>query len=44
MSNSLVTDASCICSKRTLDEAKEDLSVKTNREGNGQDHEVLWSL
>ena len=42
--NSLVKDAKGVCSKRTLDEAKRSLDIKTLREGNGQDHTVSWSL
>jgi hypothetical protein len=42
--NSLVKEARGVCSKRTLDEAKRSLDIKTLREGNGQDHKVSWSL
>ena len=42
--NWLVEQAKGVCSKRTLDEAKRSLDIKTLREGNGQDHKVSWSL
>jgi len=42
--NSLVKEARGVCSKRTLDEAKRSLDIKTLRAGNGQDHKVSWSL
>jgi len=42
--NELIEQARSICSKRTLDEAKRNLGVKTNRKGNGQNHSVYWSL
>ena len=40
----LVEQARGLCSKRTLDEAKKSLGVKTIREGKGQNHKVYWSL
>jgi hypothetical protein len=42
--NSLIKEARGICSKRTLDEAKRSLEIKTIREGKGHDHKVSWSL
>ena len=42
--NWLVTEARGICGKRTLDEAKKSLKLKTLREGKGHDHKVSWSL
>lgn len=41
---SLLAEAKNICSKRTLDEAKKSLGLKTTREGRGKDHTVYWSL
>ena len=41
---SAVEQARGVCSKRTLDEAKRSLGIRTVREGNGKDHKVLWSL
>jgi DNA (cytosine-5)-methyltransferase 1 len=40
----LVEQARGLCSKRTLDEAKRNLGIKTVREGNGKDHKAFWSL
>jgi hypothetical protein len=42
--NWLVKHARGICSKRTLDEAKRSLGIKTVRTGKGHDHKVYWSL
>jgi hypothetical protein len=42
--NKLIDATKGFCSKRTLDEAKRSLEIKTIREGNGQDHTVYWSL
>ena len=42
--NKLIAEARGICSKRTLDEAKRSLGIRTIREGNGKDHTVYWSL
>lgn len=42
--NWLVGQSRGICSKRTLDEAKRNLKIKTVREGKGRDHEVYWIL
>jgi hypothetical protein len=42
--NWLVEQAKGVCSKRTLDEAKKSLEVKTVRKGKGRNHKVHWSL
>lgn len=42
--NWLIEQAKDICSKRTLDEAKKSLDIKTERKGRGKDHKVYWSL
>ena len=42
--NELIVQAKGICSKRTLDEAKRNLGIKTVRQGSGHDHKVCWSL
>jgi hypothetical protein len=42
--NAIIEDAKGICSKRTLDAAKQSLEIKTIREGNGEDHKVYWAL
>ncbi len=40
----LIDQAKNAFSKRTLDEAKKTLGVKTHRKGKGRNHEVYWSL
>ena len=42
--NAIIEDTKGICSKRTLDAAKQSLEIKTIREGNGDDHKVYWAL
>ena len=42
--NWLVEQAKGLCSKRTLDDAKKSLKIKTIREGKGHNHKVYWSL
>lgn len=42
--NWLLEQARGLCSKRTLDEAKRSLKIKTVREGKGHNHKVYWSL
>ena len=42
--NWLVEEARGLCSKRTLDDAKRSLGIKTVREGKGRDHTVYWSF
>jgi DNA (cytosine-5)-methyltransferase 1 len=42
--NSLIEQAKGICSKRTLDEAKRELNVKTVRKGNKTNHKIYWCL
>ena len=42
--NWLIQNATGICSKRTLDEVKRILDLKTIRKGRGKDHKVYWSL
>lgn len=42
--NWLIDEAKGVCGKRTLDEAKRSLGVKTIRKGRGRDHKVYWSL
>ena len=40
--NWLVEQSAAICSKRTLDEAKKSLELKTERKGQGKDHKIYW--
>jgi hypothetical protein len=40
----LIEQAKGICSKRTLDDAKKRLELKTIRKGKGRNHKVQWSL
>ena len=40
----IVEQARCICSKRTLDEAKKSLGVITKREGKGKGHKAFWAI
>jgi hypothetical protein len=42
--NWLIENAKGICSKRTMDEVKRNLELKTIRKGRGKDHVVYWSL
>ena len=42
--NVLLEKAKGVCSKRTLDEAKKKLGLKTIREGKGRNHKVYWAL
>jgi hypothetical protein len=42
--NALLEQARGAFSKRTLDEAKRLLGIKTVREGRGKEHKVFWSL
>jgi hypothetical protein len=42
--NWLVAQTKGLCSKRTLDEAKRSLGLKTIRKGNRRDHKIHWSL
>ena len=42
--NWLIEQAKGICSKRTLDEAKRNLQLVTERKGKGKNHVVSWAL
>jgi hypothetical protein len=42
--NVLVEQARGLCSKRTLDEAKRELGIETERKGSREGHKVYWKL
>ena len=42
--NTILAEAKGVCSKRTLDEAKKELGVITERKGSGKGHKVYWAL
>jgi hypothetical protein len=42
--NWLIEHSKGICSKRTLDAAKQSLKINTKRKGCGKDHTIYWSL
>ena len=42
--NTIIAEAEGVCSKRTLDEAKKELGIITERRGSGKAHKVYWAL